>query len=59
MKCPHCGGDISGVLPSIGGQARAKALTKAKRAAIARKAAAARWKGHKKAKRRDVDGGQK
>jgi hypothetical protein len=47
MKCPHCGGDISGVLASVGGQARAKKLSKAKRGEIARKAAAARWKGHK------------
>jgi hypothetical protein len=47
VKCPHCGGDIGPVLASAGGKARAKKLSKAKRAEIARKAAAARWKGHK------------
>jgi hypothetical protein len=31
-----------------GGHARAKALSKAKRSAIAKKAAQSRWKGHKK-----------
>ncbi len=35
-----------------GGKARAKKLSKERRAAIAKKAAKKRWKGHKKAKRK-------
>lgn len=56
MKCPHCGGDISAVMASVGGKARAKQLTKAKRGEIARNAAAARWKGHKPATKRKTKG---
>lgn len=51
MKCPHCGGDISGVLPSLGGKARARKLTKAQRSDIARQAAQSRWKDHEKPKK--------
>lgn len=56
MRCPHCGGDITAAFRkhgATGGLKSAAKLTKAKRKARARKAAAARWKGHKKAKRND------
>jgi copper chaperone CopZ len=43
MKCPHCGGDISAVLASVGGKARAKQLTKARRREIAKQGATVRW----------------
>lgn len=52
MKCPHCGGDITGLFQSLGGKARAESLSGKKRKDIARKAAQARWKGHTPAKKR-------